>query len=462
MKTSKIKPEDINLLCQLLKLPEATIIFDPSGSISSNKLSVAKDVTQLLQQAKKFNACLNLSGQPLEVLSFDLILEPGQPQQKYKAFTGHHFLGFNNPDGSLRWFQPAKASAPHFLHLYNGSGWKARIIRTVAKLSFKLGLQNKFSACNFCLYSKDANHFSAIYGTNELAIFTGTIGKNRKAVAAICTKDKAQDYIKIPISNTAKALVNTEYSHLNTLSKYSFEALQIPKASWVGQNLKLNNIMPSNRVETIEIKDQHLAALKEFFENTLKVKILAQTDIYKKVETRINSLKHQKPVDLSPEKQTKLLEHLVALFQSFDQSQLVSLCYAHGDFTPWNMFVSPNKIHVYDWELAMPEQLPLFDLFHHVIQSSVLIQHQAYQKIKPKIEALGKRPEIEEILHSSKMNFWSCYRWYLLDNCSYYLDLYTRQEKLHPQANWLVDCWIEATRDAIRMPGTKNKSLENV
>jgi hypothetical protein len=458
MKLSKIKPEDIGTLCHLLKLPKSIVVFDPFGVIDKVNIPIIYDITQLLQQAKQYKTCINLSNQTLEVLSFEYILEPDRHQRNYKSFTGHHFLGFNNPDGTLRWFQPASASDPHFLHLYNGSGWKAKLIKTIAKWAFKAGLQKSISPNHFCLYSKESNYLKEKFGNKEFAIFTGTIGRNRKAVAAVCQGNEAKQYIKIPISQNTRKLVNKEYDHLNTLGRFQFDTLDIPKATWNEHNLLLNNVQPRNPIEVAHITTLHLKAVIEIFSNTQQRKLLTQTATYQNVQKRIHALRTLKGIDLPLEKQTKLYENLELLYRAKDREELVSVGYAHGDFTPWNMFVSKDKIHVYDWELAMPEQLPLYDLLHYTFQSSILIHHQSFPKIKDKIEHLRKLPEVKHILAESQMDFWTCYRWYLLDNCSYYLDLYCRQEHLHPQAIWLIDCWIQATWDAVRTPCVKNNA----
>jgi hypothetical protein len=40
---------------------------------------------------------------------------------------------------------------------------------------------------------------------------------------------------------------------------------------------------------------------------------------------------------------------------------------AHNDFTPWNVGLQDSLAHVFDWEFAADEQLPLFDPLHFVL-----------------------------------------------------------------------------------------------
>ena len=49
----------------------------------------------------------------------------------------------------------------------------------------------------------------------------------------------------------------------------------------------------------------------------------------------------------------------------------------HGDFTPWNIRVSPSgDWNVVDWERGELNGVPALDWFHYQIQKSILVQHQ--------------------------------------------------------------------------------------
>ena len=62
----------------------------------------------------------------------------------------------------------------------------------------------------------------------------------------------------------------------------------------------------------------------------------------------------------------------------------VPVSMSHGDFTPWNMYLGAQKLHLYDWELSC--RLPLlYDLFHFEFQSAILIRHQSFPSIRKRI-----------------------------------------------------------------------------
>lgn len=59
--------------------------------------------------------------------------------------------------------------------------------------------------------------------------------------------------------------------------------------------------------------------------------------------------------------------------EQLDDSDL-KVAWAHGDFCPWNMMLSPqNELLVYDWEMAGIQPLG-YDLFCYLFQTSFLLQ----------------------------------------------------------------------------------------
>ena len=453
MNISKIKPEDINLLTKLFQLPEQVIIYDPKRCIERCSMDIVRDVTTLLKRATLFKVCINLSDEKLEILPFDFILEFNKSRQPYKSFFCEQFLTINNPDGSIRWLQPKGARQANFLNLYNGSGIKALLFRVAANIAFYLRIQKVVCQDVLCLYSKKEGWIQKYFDQKEFALFTGTPGENRKAVAAICKNGQATHFIKIPISKTAKSLIQAENKHLETINTYDFEKLVVPVPIMNKLGLQLTNVRPKEPLPSITITDLHIKALKDLYANTVQVKILSSLDIYQQTVARLEEIRQVKATDttnISAAKVERLTYNLRVLLKRMDEKQLIPIAYAHGDFTPWNMFVAEHRIHLYDWELAMPEQLCLYDAFHFVFQSSVLILHQPFAQIRAKINELKIRADVIDIIERYGLNYWDCYLWYLVYNCSYYLDMYIKQDKLHMQAYWLLDCWVNATSDAIK------------
>lgn len=452
MFVSKIKPEDFPVLTQLLGLPEAFIIYDPLRKIKHSNLSIATDIATLLKSARFYPTCINLSNQQLEVLSFDFILEVGKTVRTYPTFSSESFLAINNPNGTIRWFLPQQSSYPDFLALYNNSGMKAKLFKATTRIAYKLGFKNWIFQNNFVLYAKEKDFFQNQYGQQAVSIFTGTVGKNRKAVAALCQSNRATHFIKIPISERARRLILDEHEHLKALAQYDFKRLSMPTAEMTALGLKLSNVQPKTYQSPAVLNNIHLSALKDLYASTFQLKPIKQLNVYGEVFDYLTEIKHslekRQTGSIDYKKAERLAYNLRALMRSIGQ-QPVPIGYAHGDFTPWNMFQSSDHLHVYDWELAQPEQVFLYDAFHFIFQSGALLLRQSFQQIHSNIFVLQRHPVVIDLIERYALEFRTCYHWYLIHNCSYYLNIYMKQEPLHQQAHWLIDLWINATNSAI-------------
>jgi hypothetical protein len=76
----------------------------------------------------------------------------------------------------------------------------------------------------------------------------------------------------------------------------------------------------------------------------------------------------------------------------------------HGDFTPWNVRVSPSgDWRVLDWERGEVNGLPAWDWFHYVVQKAVLVQHQSATALAATLEQLLASGEFQTYLRASRL-----------------------------------------------------------
>ncbi len=70
----------------------------------------------------------------------------------------------------------------------------------------------------------------------------------------------------------------------------------------------------------------------------------------------------------------------------------------HGDSTPWNTHLSTSAVLIYDLELAQQLLILngflfmsdyLYDCFHHLFQTNLLVHRKSFQEIKKAIDHLG-------------------------------------------------------------------------
>ncbi len=364
------------------------------------------------------------------------------------------FYYINNPDKSIRWIFPASNNRPVFLDLYNNDGWKAKCYRTLMKTSYYLGCDSMFTSGSFFIENPVPLFMQYFENTSAdaYAIFTGTAGKNRKAIISLHQDKKCTTFIKIPLTQNAQELVQNEQKQLELLETIQLNKMVTPKGKGKRDYLLLENIKPPTSIPATQFNDRHLLALDECYEKTLVQSTPTQINSWQQITNGLAFL-HSNPSiqnELSKDKIKIISEHLNSIFEQVSSTALFPVGLAHGDFTPWNMYETKEKINVYDWEMSSTDMPLLFDAFHYIFQSNILIHRQSFDHIKKEIKQLYHKPILQNMLEKYSINWKQHYAFYLLYIVSYYLPLYLRQKELHTQAHWLIDCWIKALLDWVQ------------
>lgn len=375
-------------------------------------------------------------------------------------FTNHSFTNsrtvvyqyFNNPNGTMRWVYPKTLKYPSFLTLYNASGMKSKLIRLAFANAFRFGLKSKLSSGNFQLVTNGENAVETLVkeaNGDSYSIFTGTVGENRKAIIEVNQNRKTTDFIKVPLGDKSAKLVEQEKSQLEKFNQLNFQKSVIPIVT-ASKNPKvaiISNVQPNESFATLnELTDVHLNVLGEWYDKTKSVKTIGELVEYQQIQHHLSELeKDSQPVnDLKPETVKSLLKGLKKFQSTIDESQKITVGLAHFDFTPWNMYVTKNRLHIYDWELSKTDLPLLYDAFHFIFQSSILIKRSTFEEIQTQINELKNSNLVKNLNQDANFDFDTHYRFYILSVASYYLKLYIKQSPLHMQAHWLVDTWLEA------------------
>ncbi|MBK6446508.1 MAG: hypothetical protein IPF81_14790 [Bacteroidetes bacterium] len=364
------------------------------------------------------------------------------------GFHSKSFHGISNPDKTLRWIYPVELTKPTFLNLYNASTWKGRLFQGLIKIAFHLGLRSSAASLSFTLYSRQPSRLDNLLQQidhHQYSIFTGTVGVNRKCIVEVNSKGKTTHFIKIPLNTHSGFLIRNEKQMLEAMKNSGFKSMTTPRVIHVEEMDAevVDNIKPEKVIHSTEFTALHAGALVELYMKNLTAEKIRSSEFAERVIQNIylvkkNVMKKSLPVA------EQLLEKLQVLQKNIDLSSTVHFGISHGDFTPWNMYSSENKLHVYDWELARRDAPVLFDLFHFIFQKEVMIRKSSLEKIEAEIRKALDLPAIKEFIKVFKIDAELHYKLYLLSTISYYLNVYLLQEKLHPQAYWLMDTWDEA------------------
>ncbi len=433
-------------------------VYDPGERLhwnSPKSFVYTKDITELTEHfamnREQDFFVFNLSKEDLDGL-YQLRnvhalaqMEVDSPQAGYQRF-----LYINNPNGTIRWVFPDSIQHPSFLNLYNSSGWRSQLYRMGLRFLFQIGRKESVCSGSFALRSKSSLQTDQLLRNlahDHYSLFTGTTSASRKAILEVNQYGNSAWFLKIPIGKEAYKSLENEKSVLQAMKAYELNYSCLPKVRSVGNGVLLENIKPEKFSKSIDLESLHLKALSEWYANNSVQKNIQDLPVYQEINQHLAILQDfsgtiEKP--FSQAQVEKVIHHLKELNENFQYEKPMALAWAHGDFTPWNMYRGAKQLHVYDWEMAREEMPLLFDAFHFVFQSGILIKRQAWKEIAQDLNKLKTSPEVQYLQAQYNFDFAEHLQFYLLYTVSYYLSRYLYQKPLHEQAGWLIDSWETA------------------
>lgn len=446
--SKKLHASDLEILLQVFIPGQYELhLADPKGNLVLDKdflFRQAEDVPKVLvSMGCHINHC-----KTLELDSFDYIFEFGQGCALPKGFASKQFSYINNPNQTIRWFFPKNLKTPSFLNFYNAASWKAKLFKTATTAAFKLSLGQWLTAGCFQIHHRKHlqldQYLQEVPHTNY-SVFMGTVGVNRKVLAEVNTEQKTTHFIKIPLGRNTQQLINNEKRALQIMAATRLEKTVVPHATTPHTTTAaiLSNVQPKRAKRQSKLTELHIDTLVEWYRQSTKSMELQWTNFDESTRNNIAMLRFATRFE-----QSKNIQQLLkSLHQSIPADQRVPVAYSHGDFTPWNLFATDHQLHVYDWEFFSTNRPVLFDLFHFIFQSEVLLHRSNYATIKQEINRVLALPALQRFVKEKQLNTALQLKLYLLANVSYYLNLYEQQRNLHQQAYWLIDVWQDALLD---------------
>ncbi len=422
-----------------------------------------------IEEAGSHCGIVNLSDEPLDDLfalpAVDWMLDRGVMHADARRTV---YTWLPNPDGSIRFLFDAALPEPTFLALYNANGIKGRLLRAGLRFGFALRMPRLLARRHrLVLWYKDAHPLAPLLAPiphDHYAIFTGTMGRNRKAVIALANaRGQVTHFVKFPFTESAHRLVRNELNTLAELDTFAWHRLRFPKAVELFAGIAVTNVQPRRFRPATRIQRVHLDALYELYNRTADRLAANELPVWEKMrlwqsEAREAAATTRRFVPYAME---RLIDRLELLTERLRQSAhyTVPVARAHGDFTPWNTFVGTDgRLYAYDWELSAPAMPMLFDLFHYTFQSEVLIGHSDNEGIARAVERLEHQPVLEAICREFDVDFEWHRRFYLAWVMSYYLPRYLTQINLHAQAYWLINAWSAALDEMLSQDGTETQN----
>lgn len=381
------------------------------------------------------------------------ILISNSPKKETPS-TSYHYI--NNNDGTIRWIFSNKSEKPNFLKFYNANTFKSKLFSTVVKPVANLGLIKYISSGTFQVYSESftfLERFINKYEANDHAIFTGTVGPNRKLLLWL-ESDKKSYYIKVPTTDRSHKLIKNEVKQTNFIQSFKIPNLKTPNAYFDINNQVaiLEDIASNKSYRGNKLTELHLSTLNKIYESNNHVQSIGNSTFWKESMDRYKTIKE---TPFAKELKTNLTN----LINSINTDEIATFSLMHGDFTPWNMYIEKDQLCLYDWELS-EKVIPLyFDLFHFIMQKNILVYQNTYGTIKNEITAIFTQNYFAFINPNS--DWIDYFKGYLIYNTIYNLQLFEEQKNLHPQAHWLMNTWNEAIKSIKESSNSNNTNQKD-
>lgn len=364
------------------------------------------------------------------------------------------FYFIPNPDGTIRWIYPKSSKKPSFLAFYSTSSTRAKILASIFRLSFYFRLNKRIEIEVF--KNSIIDKIIKQYKDFNYSIFTGTVGVNRKAIIELNQNNSTKYFVKVALTEQSKDLINNEKTILNKLNKYQYQNLTIPKIIESDEDyITIDNIAPKNQNQSSTLNEIHLNALDEIYSKTIDTKSIQDSTYFEVIKENIDKINNTSlNKNFDKNKIEILIKNMKIIFQSLNTEKEISFAYGHNDFTPWNMFTENNHLYLFDWELAKNDIVLLYDFFHFIFQSQILINRSNYKTIYTVIEAhIKSNLKLKDIIQKYDIDINENYKLYLLYTISYYLDKFNNQEFFYKQIHWIINIWNESLKDLVDKKG---------
>ena len=377
-----------------------------------------------------------------EVPTTPWVLFDGKSNKQIGGYTRKVFNYINNADGTIRWIYPEELAQPMFLNFYARTNLRSRLIALFYIFMFALHLKKWVSSGSFTVYRQINNSTIKHYlmDNNDFAIFTGTIGPNRKALmVARHSGNTDLFYLKIPLTERA---FNNILHESRFLKKYLHDSkVHVPVVKYWNDPpyLFVSDVKPENATQSMKLNRAHIDFIIQNARLATMVAIKNSKEL--KEAYRLFLLTDFMKIPDSYDLRSKIEQ---VFKNTFVMRKNIAVSMAHGDFTPWNCYTKKNDIYLFDWEMAKNTAPVLFDLFHFIVQKGIMVERKSFKQIKSDVMASFDIPAVSWFINKRKINPIEYFKYYLLINASYYLNLYSIQEVHHEQVRWQIDFWKEA------------------
>ena len=357
-----------------------------------------------------------------------------------------------------RWIIPLdnRRVASASLRLYNPQSLKGKLFKHIVSNLAYLGIQHIWGRDRLLIASKgDAQDVSLRTFLQELlevrdiclAFSTGTPGYYRKTTAQVMSKDgRVLAYAKITDTQQAQRLLMQEAKVLRCLADLHLSTGYVPRLLYSGQihgNELLVQSAPSGKIckGPRKLDRRHIEFLAEIFNQASIRKSFLESDYWIRIKRDVESLRER----INDDWQQRLQKGL-KICESVLAEKVIPLGLCHRDFVPWNTYFERGRLYVFDWEYAIEEGIPFWDIFHFVSFPAMLVHHCSGKKLIDRWWGQEFKPLLTHYAEKIGVDVGFvpvCFLLYLIEVSCFYLDMFARDGQRDTQREWLQMTWAE-------------------
>lgn len=349
--------------------------------------------------------------------------------------------------GEPRWIWPKYAKQPLFLQLYQASTIRQKLFKFLVNTVFALNIQR------WIFHTIQWNE--AIEEHDNWAVFTGTIGPNRKQVIINGShKNFGPTIVKRALGPQSAINLENENKVLQLLNTCAIKLPFVKPKSYAfdGSSLYMEQLDATCGENGFSY--MHCKAISGLNKINIGVVSLKRWLSSVGIEEKLGSAKGDFPISF--------LNQLNKLYDSLNIDRQINIGMAHGDFTPWNTFMHKGKLALIDWEFARMDMPLGFDFFHFHLQSGIMLHRKQWQEIRKDINA-ALTPEVLNLLFKNEKEDVDFYlKLYLIYHITYHLELYSAQDKWHDQVYWQIETWSDALLSVLNEKELRKNFIHNI
>lgn len=305
-------------------------------------------------------------------------------------------------NGSIRWVF-LNGNLNSIFDFYHASTKRSKLLKFGLQIIARLRLDRLVSK-KLTIHSKSENIIEQCTSDipfEKFSVFMGTPGVERTVLISLLTQKKSTHFLKIGLNTISQTNVGNEGNILYQLNRKSFNNLKIPivRSTMHRGVISLSKLESPNKTASNSFVKIHAKALAELADVSQSTERFHASSFGDCIIDNLNIIRS------SEKPETPLKKLLIDSIDRISSDFHFRAGLAHGDFTPWNMFLGKDKLFLYDWEASKSAAPALFDFFHYHFQAGIFLKKWSFNKIYTQIKfSIESNQSIQDEINNNSID----------------------------------------------------------